>query len=237
MDYEKERSRTRFHYSPPRAYRKHSRPHRRERLESDIPPETREEREQRLEFERKLRKRAQREEDEVFGETKESHRDEEFRKKGREDRAALVKAGELQMKGGEAVVEEGSWKEREKFDQEDENGCKEVHQGDSTPSLSPETMDDCDKEGKERSLIRKTKMDVRKCTREILHLHFRQRPWTTVIRRERKETVMKTRWSMTSGRKSWRSRRRGKLHPGSCVRIWGLEVGTRKLMTAVLKIL
>merc|ERR1719341_2990508 len=151
MDYEKERSRTRFHYSPPRAYRKHSRPHRRERLESDIPPETREEREQRLEFERKLRKRSQREEDEVFGETKESHRDGEFCKRGREEWAALVKAGELQMKGGEAVVEEGSWKEREKFDQEDENGCKEVHQGDSTPSLSPETMDNCDKEGNERN--------------------------------------------------------------------------------------
>ena len=100
------------------------RPHRRERLESDIPPETREEREQRLEFERKLRKRAQREEDEVFGETKESHRDGEFRKKGREERAALVKAGELQ-------VEEGSWKE--KFDEVDENGCKEVRPREVVP--------------------------------------------------------------------------------------------------------
>merc|ERR1719341_1486438 len=92
MDYEKERSRTRFHYSPPRAYRKHSRPHRRERLESDIPPETREEREQRLEFERKLRKRSQREEDEVFGETKESHRDEEFCKRGRDGRGERKRA-------------------------------------------------------------------------------------------------------------------------------------------------
>ena len=88
-----------------------------------------------------------------------------------------------------------------------------------------------------RSSTRKTKMDARKCTRVILHLHFRQKPWTTVIRRERKETVMKTRWRMTSGRISWRSRRRGRLHPGSCVRIWRLEVGTQKLVTAVLKIL
>ena len=39
--------------------------------------------------------------------------------------------------------------EHEKFDKMDENGSKEVHQGDSTPSLSPETIDNCDKEGKE----------------------------------------------------------------------------------------
>merc|ERR1719447_791325 len=43
MDYEKERSRKRpSYYSPPRAYRKH-RSYRRERLESDIPPESKEE--------------------------------------------------------------------------------------------------------------------------------------------------------------------------------------------------
>ena len=64
---------------------------------------------------------------------------------------ALVKAGELQVIGGGAVVEEGSSKEQEKFDEADEHGSKDAHQGDSTPSLSPETIDNCDEEGKERN--------------------------------------------------------------------------------------
>ena len=140
-----------------------SRPsYRRERLESDIPPETREEREQRLEFERKLRKRAQREEGKVFWGTKESHRDEEFRKRRREGAVGvtLVKGGELQEKGGE--VDEGNWKKQEKFDEE-AGGCKEVHQGDSTPSLSPETNDNCDGEVNERNVEEDSKEDdVRK---------------------------------------------------------------------------
>ena len=139
-----------------------SRPsYRRERLESDIPPETREEREQRLEFERKLRKRAQREEGKVLWKTKESHRDKEFRKRSEGAvGVTLVEGGELQEKGGE--VDEGNWKKQEKFDEE-AGGCKEVHQGDSTPSLSPETNDNSDGEVNERNVEEDSKEDdVRK---------------------------------------------------------------------------
>ena len=132
-----------------------SRPHRRERFESDIPPETREEREQRLEFERKLRKRAQREEDKVSWETNVNHCDEEFCKKGQEEivGATSMQVGELQHKDSEGVLENGSTggrKYQEKVDlDEAADGCKEVLQSDSTPSLSPETTDSIDKEGKE----------------------------------------------------------------------------------------
>ena len=129
------------------------RPHRRERLESDIPPETREEREQRLEFERKLWKRTQREDKDSW-ETKASHCDEEFRQKGRVEGVGvtLVKVGELQDKDGEGVLEEASRKEQKVGFEEAAGGCKEVRQGDSTPSLSPETIDSSDKEGKERNV-------------------------------------------------------------------------------------
>ena len=131
---------------------------RRERLENDIPPETRE---QRLEFEGKLRRRAQREEGKVLWKTKESHRDKEFRKRSEGAvGVTLVKGGELQEKGGE--VDEGNWKKQEKFDEE-AGGCKEVHQGDSTPSLSPETIDNSDGEVNERNVEKDSKEDdVRK---------------------------------------------------------------------------
>ena len=83
----------------------------------------------------------------MFSKMKESHCGEQIRKRGREE--GVGKAGELQEVGGEGVVDEGSWKEQGKFDEEADR-CKEVRQADSTPSLSPETIDNSDKEGQER---------------------------------------------------------------------------------------
>merc|ERR1719219_3193457 len=169
MDYEKERSRSRSYYSPPRAYRKHSRPHRRERLESDIPPETREERERRLEFERNLRRRDRREESEVSWESRVSQCKEEYIKKGKGDRAcrSFVNSDELQDNGGDVMHQGGGRNDKSgKVDDKeagkvvDEEGGKvaktktvggEVYQGDSTPSLSPESINTREKEGQERS--------------------------------------------------------------------------------------
>merc|ERR1719447_914924 len=140
MDYEKERSRKRpSYYSPPRAYRKH-RSYRRERLERDIPPESKEEMEQRLEFERNLRRREE--------QRKASGNSRKFKGEGdSRDREGSVESNETMKR--ETVEETDRWEEEKPARGKTGDDEDKVRVGDSTPTLSPETSESRDEEGKD----------------------------------------------------------------------------------------